>query len=159
MKPQMLIEGQPVPTGGLKASLELRSEKGGEDFALLHIATPSGDERNDRSGGVALNCLYAGPVTSLEALFNKPLMFDRQDGRSSELAESVFWRPGPEDMEIRSVRVLIEPGKSGTVLLTIHGCCYDGNHRYTGIEVEIRGEAQAEVYPSRRYPLKSYSAT
>jgi len=159
MKPQMLIEGHPIPTGGLSASLEIRSEKGGEDFALLHIITTSDDERDDRSGGVALNCLYAGPVCSFEELFSKPLTFDRQDGHSSELAESVFWRPGPEDMKIKSVEVLVEPGPPGAVLLTIKGCCYDDNRRYTGVEVEIRGEAAAKVYPSRRYPPKSYTAT
>ena len=142
---QMFVNGEPVPAGPAEVSFELRQEKG-EQFALLHVVSPSED---DNLGGITLNCLYVGDAISLDALFNKPLKFGGADGDPyTELAESVVWHSGHEDLSLASLQVLIEPCTPETVMLTVQAKCYDiGFPTFT--HVEVRGEAPAKQWQRR----------
>ena len=118
---QMFVDGRDIPIGDLQVSFECRVEKG-KQLALLHVISPSGD---DRLGGVALNCLYLGQVNSPEELFNKPLVFGKEDEQFTELRESCFWLPGKENLELISLYILIEPCTPKTVQLTLRSECFD----------------------------------
>jgi hypothetical protein len=137
MNIQMTVNGEVLPIGKTELMFEYFPNND-PPYASLHIQSDSDDEM---LGGVAINCLNVGNVTSLKELQGKTLTFDDTEESGSELRESVFWRPSDETLELQSLTIRIEPITASAVMLSIQSVCFD-HHGNVGLNVEILGAAE-----------------
>jgi hypothetical protein len=89
-------------------------------YASIDVLPESDSETH---GGVALNCINVGDLTSIEDLAGKEFSFDR-DGET-EIAESVFWRPPNDNLEIEHLVVKFGAVTAGLVEIDLRAKCFD----------------------------------
>jgi hypothetical protein len=131
----MTIGRRKVPTGELAITFR-RFDDEKPPYCWIDVMPESDD---DALGGVALNCLNVGDLATIDDLREKRFSFDRHS--EGELAESVFWRPQRESLEIENLVVHFGAVQAGLVELTIQAQCFDlaGN---SGIKVVVNGAAR-----------------
>jgi hypothetical protein len=139
MSAQMIIDGQPVPIGEVAVRFQHFLEDG-PPHAWLDLHSNSDDSS---LGGVAINCLNVGDVSTLDKLCGTTLVFGQgEEFERAELTESVFWRPGDQTLELQELQLRFGQLDSDGLSIEIAAVCFD--HKKNGIQVLIRAQAVIE---------------
>src|SRR5688572_15352234 len=103
MKNSITIDDVVHPLGAINLQIDHFPDVE-QPYSEINLVSSSDDKR---CGGVALNCcaipLRSPPTFPYEHTFHFSIDDDAESGM--ELGESVFWRPGIETLEIRSLNV------------------------------------------------------
>jgi hypothetical protein len=122
MKNRMTIDGQHVPVGNIDFHFQYFVDDG-PPHAWIDIVANSDD---DDLAGLAINCLDIGDIPELEMLYSTEHSFgDAEQADGAELAESVFWRPGGDTLEIEDLKLVFGHPTDGRLPITVSATCVD----------------------------------
>lgn len=120
MTDTMFVSGQPVAIGAVSMVLCRFANDGGTDN-FLDISSESS---NPEIGGMAINGLSVGSISTLEQLSGRTLSFDSNIDADNELAESVFWLNANDTLEIEKLSIVFGALTQNTMQISLQASCF-----------------------------------
>ncbi len=120
MTNQMMIANTPVNIGEVSIYIHHYTDENGTHNSIDILS----DSTNDEMGGVAINSLGIGNITTFQQLSGMTFSYNANDESSSELGESVFWQNADETLEIEQISIAFGALQDEMLQVKIQASCF-----------------------------------